>query len=305
VMRLTREVTSFGNQQRHVEIVKIRGMDFRSGRHDMRSDTGGIRVFPRFTAQADFMDHMGNVLSTGVDALDTLLGGGLDRGTASLFIGTTGTGKSSIAIQCVTASLQRGQSANVYLFDERPAIWFYRAEQLGCPLRRHAANGSLVVQQINPAEMTPAEFVYELQQAVLQRDLELICIDSLTGYVNAMPEEHFLSLYLHDVLFWLGQRGVTTLMVVNQHGLFESTARSAIDLSYLSDTLLLLRFFEYQGAIHRALSVVKRRGGPHESTIREMTLGPHGLAVGEPLTQFRGVLTGLPIYQEDNPSGPS
>jgi len=305
VLRLTQEVTVFGNQQRQMEIIKLRGLNYRSGRHDMRINTGGIRVFPRFTAQADFIDHMGNVLSTGVDALDTLLGGGLDRGTASLFIGTTGTGKSSLAIQCVTASLQRGQAANVYLFDERPATWFYRAEQLGCPLRRHAANGSLVVQQINPADMTPAQFAYELQQAVIQRGLELICIDSLTGYVNAMPEERFLSLYLHDVLLWLGQRGVTTLMVVNQHGLFESTARSAIDLSYLSDTLLLLRFFEYQGAIHRALSVVKRRGGSHESTIREITLGPNGLAVGEPLTQFRGVLTGLPIYQGDDPSGPS
>jgi circadian clock protein KaiC len=161
------------------------------------------------------------------------------------------------------------------------------------------------VQQINPAEMSPSQFSNELKQAVIQRGLELICIDSLTGYVNAMPEERFLSLHLHDVLLWLGQHGVTTLMVVNQHGLFESTARSAIDLSYLSDTLLLLRFFEYQGAIHRALSVVKRRGGSHESTIREMTLGPNGLAVGEPLTQFRGVLTGLPLYQGDNPSGPS
>jgi circadian clock protein KaiC len=298
-------VTAFGNQQRRVEIVKMRGMNFRSGRHDLRIDTGGIRVFPRFMTQPDLTGHMGEFLSTGVEALDTLLGGGLDRGTASLLMGTTGTGKSSIAIQCIAAALQRGQAANVYLFDERAATWFHRAEQLGCPLRQHAANGSLLVQQINPAEMSPAEFAYELQQAVTQRGVELICIDSLTGYVNAMPEECFLTLHLHDVLTWLGQRGVITLMVLNQHGLFESTVNSSLDLSYLSDTIVLLRFFEYQGAIHRALSIIKRRSGPHEHTIREMTLGPNGIAVSEPLRQFRGVLSGLPIYQGDDLSGPS
>jgi circadian clock protein KaiC len=268
-------------------------------------DTGGIRVFPRFMAQPDLTGNMGEFLSTGVEALDILLGGGLDRGTASLLMGTTGTGKSSIAIQCIAAALQRGQAANVYLFDERAATWFHRAEQLGCPLRQHAANGSLLVQQIHPAEMSPAEFAYELQQAVTQRGVELICIDSLTGYVNAMPEQRFLTLHLHDVLTWLAQRGVITLMVLNQHGLFESTVNSSLDLSYLSDTIVLLRFFEYQGAIHRALSIIKRRSGPHEHTIREMTLGPNGIAVSEPLRQFRGVLGGLPIYQGDDPSGPS
>lgn len=303
VIRLTREVTSFGNQQRQVEIVKMRGVNFRSGRHDMRIDIGGIRVFPRFTAQSDLTDYGGECLSTGVDEFDRLLGGGLDRGAAILLMGTTGTGKSSIAIQCVAAALRRGQATAVYLFDERPTTWFYRAGQLGCPLRQHAADGRLFVQQISPAEMSPTQFAYELQQAVIQRGVEIICIDSLSGYVNAMPEERFLTLHLHDVLTWLGQRGATTLMVLNQHGLFEAAGRSSFDFSFLSDTLVLLRFFEYQGAIHRALSVVKRRSGLHEHTIREMTLGPNGLVVGEPLSQFRGVLTGLPMYQGGNPSG--
>jgi circadian clock protein KaiC len=234
-----------------------------------------------------------------------MLGGGLDRGTAILFMGTTGTGKSSIAIQCIAAALQRGESAAVYLFDERPSTWFHRAEQFGYPLRQQIANGNLLVQQINPAEMSPVQFAYELQQAVIQRGVRLINIDSLTGYVNAMPEERFLTLHLHELLTWLGQHGVTTLMVLNQHGLFESTARPPIDLSYLSDTLVLLRFFVYRGSIHRALSVVKRRKGPHESTIREMTLGPNGLTVGEPLSRFRGVLTGLPTYAGDDLNGPS
>jgi circadian clock protein KaiC len=305
VVRLTREVTSFGNQQRQLEIVKMRGMNFSSGRHDMHLDTGGIRVYPRFTAQPNLTDYTGESLSTGTDELDVMLGGGLDRGNAILLMGTTGTGKSSIAIQCVAAALQRGQSVAVYLFDERPATWFHRAEQFGCPLRQQVANGNLFVQQINPAEMSPAQFAYELQQAVIQRGAQLINIDSLTGYVNAMPEERFLILHLHEVLTWLGQHGATTLMVLNQHGLFESTARPSLDLSYLSDTLVLLRFFEHRGAIHRALSVVKRRNGPHENTIREMILGPNGLIVGEPLSQFQGVLTGLPIYEGDDLSGSS
>jgi circadian clock protein KaiC len=308
VVRLTREVMSFGNQQRQMEIVKLRGLNYRSGRHDMRLDAGGMRVFPRFTAPShltDDTDYTGEFLSTGVEGLDGLLGGGLDRSTAVLIMGTTGTGKSSIAIQCVAAALQRGQSVAVYLFDERPATWYHRAEQLGGPLRQHVTSGTLWVQHINPAEMSPAQFAYELQQAVTQHSVELIIIDSLTGYVNAMPEERFLTLHLHDMLTWLGQRGATTLMVLNQHGLFEPSVRPPIDLSYLCDTLLLLRFFEYRGALHRALSVVKRRSRQHEHTIREMTLGPSGLTVGEPLRQFRGVLSGLPLYEGDHPSGPS
>lgn len=305
VVRLDREVMPFGNQRRQVEIVKMRGMDFRSGRHDMLLEAGGIRIFPRFVVEPSDVDYTGERLSTGVDELDVLLGGGLDQGTAILLMGTTGTGKSSIAIQCIAAALQRGQSAAVYLFDERPATWFHRAEQLGCPLRQQVANGNLLVQQINPAEMSPAQFAYELQQAVTQRGAQLLTIDSLTGYVNAMPDERFLTLHLHEVLTWLGQQGATTLMVLNQHGLFEPTTRMPLDLSYLSDTLLLLRYFEYQGAIHRALSVVKRRSGLHESTIREMSMGPNGIVVGEPLRQFHGVLTGLPVYSGEDASGPS
>ena len=300
VIRLQRETAPYGNQRRQVEIVKMRGMNFRSGRHDLLIETGGIRVFPRFIDEPrDTTDYTRESLSTGVEQLDALLGGGLDRGTSTLLIGTTGTGKSSVATQCVVAALQRGQFAAVYLFDERLPTWFYRAEQLGFNLPQQVANGNVFVQQIDPAEMSPAQFAYELQQAITQHGVQLIIIDSLTGYVNAMPDERFLTLHLHELLSWLGQRGVTTLLVLDYHGLFEPTTRSPLDLSYLTDTVLLFRYFEYQGEIRRALSVVKRRSGPHENTIRELTLGPNGIVVGEPLRQFRGVFTSLPTYEGD------
>jgi circadian clock protein KaiC len=299
VIRLQQEIAPYGNQRCQVEIVKMRGMSFRSGRHDMRIETGGIRVFPRFVAEPRDTDYTHESLSTGVAQLDILLGGGLDQSTSTLLIGTTGTGKSSVAMQCMVTALQRGQFAAVYLFDERPSTWFHRAEQLGFDLPQQIANGNVFVQQIDPAEMSPAQFAYELQQAITQRGVQLIIIDSLTGYVNAMPDERFLTLHLHELLTWLGQRGVTTLLVLDHHGLFEPTTRPPFDLSYLTDTVLLFRYFEYQGEIRRALSVVKRRSGPHENTIRELTLGPNGIVVGEPLRQFRGVFTGLPTYEGD------
>jgi circadian clock protein KaiC len=299
VIRLQQEIAPYDNQRRQVEIVKMRGMNFRSGRHDLHIETGGLRVFPRFVAEPRTTDYTHTSLSTGVEQLDTLLGGGLDRGTSALLIGTTGTGKSSVAMQCMVAALQRGQFAAVYLFDERPSTWFHRAEQLGFDLRQQVANGNVFVQQIDPAEMSPAQFAYELQQAITQRGVQLIIIDSLTGYVNAMPDERFLTLHLHELLTWLGQRGVTTMLVLDHHGLFEPATRPPLDLSYLTDTVLLFRYFEYQGEIRRALSVVKRRSGPHENTIRELTLGSNGIIVGEPLRQFRGVFTGLPTYEGD------
>jgi circadian clock protein KaiC len=299
-VQLRREVTPFGNERRQVEIVKMRAMHFRSGRHDMVIETGGIRVFPRIVAVPRDVDYTDETQTTGIAQLDALLGGGLDRGTTTLLVGAAGTGKSSVAMQCIAAALQQGQSATVYLFDERPFTWFRRAEGLGSPLRQQVVHGNLFVEQIDPAEMTPDQFAHALQYAVTQRGVRLVVIDSLTGYVHAMPDERFLTLHLHEVLTWLGQQGVTTLLVLDQHGLFEATMKSPLDLSYLTDTVVLFRYFEHQGAIHRALSVVKRRSGPHENTIREMTLGPTGIVVGETLRQFRGVLTGLPIYEGDS-----
>jgi circadian clock protein KaiC len=249
----------------------MRGRSFHGGRHDLVITTGGIRVFPRLLPAAHDTDNIGELHSTGVTRLDTLLGGGLDRNTATLLVGAAGTGKSSVTMQCAAVALQRGHAVAVYLFDERPAIWFQWADTLGFPLRQAVTHGTLIVEQIDPAEMSPGQFAYEVQHAVTHQDVHLVIIDSLTGYVHAMPDAHFLTLHMHQLLTWLGQHGATTLLVLDQHGLLD------------------------------APSVIKRRSGPHESTIREMTLGPHGIDVGEPLSEFRGVLTGSPTYEGDRP----
>ena len=303
VMRLLQQVTTFGNEQRQMEIVKMRGMPFHSGRHDLVLATGGMQVFPRIVLAARDTDATGVLYSTGVASLDALLGGGLDRGTATLLVGAAGTGKSSVTMQCAAAALQRGQAVAVYLFDERPATWFHRADQLGFALRQPVTAGTLLMEQIDPAEMRPGQFAHEVQHAVTHRGVHLVILDSLTGYVHAMPDEHFLTLHMHELLTWLGQHGVTTLLVLDQHGLLDTPMTSLLDLSYLADTVMLFRYFEYQATVRRAVSVMKRRSGPHEPTIREMTLGPTGISVGAPLTQFRGVLTGLPTYEGDRTGG--
>jgi circadian clock protein KaiC len=303
VIRLLQKVTTYGNERRQVEVVKMRAMPVRGGRHDVVIETGGLRVFPRLTPAAPAADARGDVHSTGVTRLDALLGGGLDGGAATLLVGAAGTGKSSVTMQCTTAALQRGHSVAVYLFDERPPTWFQRADRLGFPLRQPVAQGTLLVDQIDPAEMGPGQFAQAIQHAVTHRAVHLVIIDSLTGYVHAMPDEHFLTLHMHELLTWLGQHGATTLLVLDQHGLVDASGTSPLDLSYLADTVLLFRYFEDHGAIRRAVSVVKRRSGPHAQTIQEMTLGPTGLVIGEPLTQFRGVLTGVPTYAGDRIGG--
>jgi circadian clock protein KaiC len=301
VIRLRQKVTTFGNEQRQVEIVKMRGMPFHGGRHDLVITTGGIRVFPRLVLAAQDPDNTGERHSTGVTRLDVLLGGGLDRGTATLLVGAAGTGKSSVTMQCAAAALQRGHTVAAYLFDERPATWFQRADALGFPLRQAVTHGTLVVEQIDPAEMSPGQFAFEVQHAVTHQAVHMVIIDSLSGYVHAMPDAHFLTLHMHQLLTWLGQHGATTLLVLDQHGLLDAPIIAPLDLSYLADTVLLFRYFEDRGVVRRALSVIKRRSGPHEPTIREMTLGPYGIDVGEPLSEFRGVLTGTPTYDGDRP----
>jgi circadian clock protein KaiC len=303
VVRLLRTVTAFGNQQRQVEIVKMRGMGFHSGQHDMLIAASGLQVFPRLGPEADDGGVPSAVESTGVARLDRLLGGGLDRGTATLLVGAAGTGKSSVTMQCAVAALHREHAVAVYLFDERPPTWFARADQLGFPLRQACTDETLRVEQIDPAEMSPGQFAHVVQEAVLRRAVRMVILDSLTGYVHAMPDARFLTLHMHELLTWLGRHGATTLLVLDQHGLLEGPVQAPLDLSYLADTVLLFRYFEDRGTIRRALSVVKRRSGPHEHTIREMTIGPHGIGVGEPLTQFHGVLTGLPTYHGDRPDG--
>jgi circadian clock protein KaiC len=303
VVRLLQEVTTYGHERRQVEIVKMRAMPFRGGRHDVVIETGGLRVFPRLLPASPAAAARADVHSTGIAPLDVLLGGGLDGGAATLLLGATGTGKSSVTMQCATAALQRGQSVAVYLFDERPPTWFQRADQLGFPLRQPIAQGTLVLESIDPTEMSPGQFAHAVQYAVTHRAVHLVIIDSLSGYVHAMPDEHFLTLHMHALLTWLSQHGATTLLVLDQHGLVDASGTSPLDLSYLADTVLLFRYFEDHGTIRRALSVVKRRSGPHAHTIHEIILGPHGLVISEPLTQFRGVFTGVPTDAGDRISG--
>ncbi|MGE3538772.1 MAG: ATPase domain-containing protein [Candidatus Tectimicrobiota bacterium] len=236
VVRLRRHVTPFGNQQRQLEIVKMRGMTFHTGRHDMLLTTGGIQVFPRLGAAVAPTGAPGELLSTGLATLDAMLGGGLDRGTATLLVGAAGTGKSSITMQCAAAALHRGQVVAAYLFDEGPLTWFARSEQLGFGLRQQARHGALLVEQIDPAEMSPGHFAYVVQQVVLQRAVRLVILDSLPGYVHAMPDTRFLTIHMHALLTWLSQHDVTTLLVLDQHGLLAGPLLMPGDLSYLADT---------------------------------------------------------------------
>lgn len=305
VIQLLRENIEFGKEKRQLVILKMRGMAFQSGKHDFIIRTGGIQVFPHLVIEGRMMDYGSEVLSTGLERLDNLLGGGLDRGNATLFVGTAGTGKSSVTMQCIAAALQRQQSVMGFLFDERPHVWLHRAEQLGFHLRQQVSEGRLSLYHFNPAEVSPGQFAYEVQQAVIGKQAQLVIIDSLTGYLNAMQEERFLTLHMHELLTWLGQQGVTSLLVVEQHGMLEFQRTLSLNLSYLADTVLLFRYYEHRGTIHRAIVVVKRRGGAHEPTMHEITLGAQGITIGQPLIKLQGVFPGILSYQGAEESGHS
>ena len=232
-------------------------------------------------------------LGSGIAGLDTLLGGGIQRGTATLVAGPPGTGKSSLAIQLVAAAAERGESAAVFLFDESPTTLLMRARGLGVPLEENVDAGRVRLRQVDPAELAPGEFARDVLAEARSDGASVVVIDSLNGYLHAMPEEKFLIAQLHELLTCLGQLGVATVLVSVQHGLI-GPADSPIDASYLADTVLQLRYFELDGEVRQAISVTKKRGGLHERTIREFFLEPGGIRVGEPLRRFRGVLTGIP-----------
>jgi circadian clock protein KaiC len=251
------------------------------------------------------MEHKGNfrdaVVSSGIPELDALVGGGLDKGTTTLVQGPAGTGKSSLALRYCWAAAERGETAAVYCFDERPETLFARAAALGMPLRPHIDSGAIRLRQIDPAEMGPGEFAYDVKNHVEQEDTTIVVIDSLNGFFYAMPEQQALVLHLHELFSYLGQRGTTSICTLAQQGLLGATA-SPIDVSYLADSILLLRFFELRGEIRKALSVVKRRGGAHEQTIREFTFKRGSISLGKPLVGFQGVLTGVPHPLPDDSS---
>jgi circadian clock protein KaiC len=295
VILLEQMALDYGAERRRLRVVKMRGTKFRGGYHDFTIQTGGLAIFPRLVAAEHHKAFLGDTTNSGSSELDALLGGGLARGTSALLIGGAGVGKSSIAITLAVAAAERGENVSVFAFDEGLGTLFARAAGLGIPLQEHVQGGRISIQQIDPAEMSPGEFTHIVRHAVEQRNAQLILIDSLNGYMNAMPDERFLVLQMHELLSYLNQLGVITVVVLAQHGLM-GPMQSPIDMSYLSDSVIMLRYFEAGGQVRRAISVVKKRNGMHEDTIREFQLTARGVKVGPPLTDFSGIFTGTPTY---------
>jgi circadian clock protein KaiC len=300
VITLEQNPRDFGAERRRLRVVKMRGVKFRGGYHDFNLDTGGLTVFPRLVAAEHRKTFADAPSSTGSEELDALLGGGLMPGTNTLLSGPSGVGKTTTAIRCMLAALGRGERATYYLFDEGIGTLLSRSAALGMDIRPYIENGALDLQQIDPAELSPGEFASRVRIAVEQSGSTCIVIDSLNAYLKSMPGENFLVLQMHELLSYLNQLGVITLLILGQHGLI-GEVRSDIDLSYLSDNILLFRFFEAKGELKTAVSAVKSRTAAHERTIREFRLGPGGLQVGEALRDFEGVLSGLPSYGGTTP----
>jgi len=286
----------YGAERRRLRVVKMREVAFRGGYHDMVIRKGGVVVYPRLVAADHHEEFQTEPVKSGVKELDTLLGGGLERGTSVLLAGPTGSGKSTIALQYTVAAAKRGESVAYFTFDEGLATLQGRANNLNLALDEHVKAGRVSLQQIDPAELSPGEFVHVVRAAVENRDVKLVIIDSLNGYMQAMPEERYLEAQLHEQLSYLRQRGVLTLLLMAQHG-FLGSIEGPLDVSYLADTVLVTRYFEAAGRVRKALSVLKKRSGKHEDTIREFTVTSQGLLVGKPLSNFRGVLTGVPEYE--------
>jgi len=296
VIALQRHAPSYGGARRRLEVVKLRGVKFSGGFHDFTIERGGLEVYPRLVAAQYPPSSPRGRLLTGVVRLDQMLGGGLDYGTATLLLGPAGSGKSALAGQCAVAAANAGHAAAIFTFDESTGTLFARADALGMPLRAHADAGKILVQQIDPAEMSPGRFVHIVQSAVEASKARVIVIDSLTGYLNAMPEERYLLDQLHELLTYLGHQGVITLLVATQHGLIGTSMLSPVDVSYLADTVILFRYFEARGRVTPAVSVLKKRTGAHERVLCELSMSDHGIEVGDALEQYHGVLTGVPSH---------
>jgi circadian clock protein KaiC len=294
VLSLEQLAPVFGAARRRLRVIKFRGTDYRGGYHDFAIRRGGLEVFPRLVAVEHRASFERGRIESGVSALDALLGGGPDRGTSTLLMGPAGSGKSTIAVQYAVACVERGEHAVIFAFDESVETLRARTAALGIRFQEGCDAGQVQVQQIDPAELSPGEFAHLVRCAVEKDRARVVVIDSLNGYMNAMPEEQFLTAQLHELLTYLGRQGATTLMVVAQHGMLGNNMQSPIDTSYLADSVVLLRYFEYAGKVKKAISVVKKRSGEHEESIRELRFSREGIHLSEPLSQFRGILTGVP-----------
>jgi circadian clock protein KaiC len=295
VLRLEELAPAYGAERRRVRVVKYRGVKFRGGYHDATITTGGLNVFPRLVAseyRANFLRHK---MPSGIDELDKLLGGGVESGSGTLVLGPAGTGKSLAVIVFAVAAIKRGEKAALFIFDEELGLLFSRMKGLGIDLEEMQRSGKLFIEQVDAAELSPGEFAHLVRRRVDEDHIKTVVIDSLNGYQAAMPEENSLILHMHELLQYLNRRGAATFMTVAQHGLV-GDMKAPVDVTYLADTVILLRYFEALGSVRRAMSIIKKRTGPHESTIREYRIDNRGLTIGEPLDGFQGILRGVPVY---------
>ncbi|HEX8280651.1 MAG TPA: ATPase domain-containing protein [Chthoniobacterales bacterium] len=293
VISLEQEAPEYGADRRRLRVLKVRGSKYRGGFHDFSIETGGIIVFPRLIAAEHRREYKHENVSSGLPGLDALVGGGLTRGTSNLFIGPAGSGKSTLGLQFLIQAAERGERGALYTFDETIGTVMARADNLGMKLDQYVRKGMIQVHQVDPAEKSPGEFTHEVQRAIERDDVRLIQIDSLNGYLHSMGEERSLSLQLHELFTYLNQQGVISMMMLAPHGML-GQMRPPIDVTYLADTVLALRFYEADGAVHKAISVIKKRTGTHEQSIREVVIGYRHIVIGRPLTDFRGIFTGTP-----------
>ncbi|MFL0416175.1 ATPase domain-containing protein [uncultured Sphingomonas sp.] len=300
VVRLEELAPEYGAERRRLRVIKYRGRRYRGGFHDFAIETGGVRVFTRLVSAEHKGGFAREALSTSSPQLNALLGGGIDRGSSVLMLGPAGTGKSLLCLTFIKTAIERGESAAMFVFDEELQLLIQRASALGIDLQGYIDDGKLVLEQVDAAELTPGEFSSRVRACVEQRHARTVVIDSLNGYQAAMPGEQALVLHVHELLQYLNRQGATTFLTVAQHGLI-GEMRSPVDLTYIADTVLLLRYFEAHGRVRRAISVIKKRTGMHEDTIREYQIGGRGFTLGEPLHAFQGILRGVPEVLGDVP----
>lgn len=297
VVRMERTPREYGTTRRQLHVIKMRGVMFLDGRHDFVIKRGGLQVYPRLSVAEEPAEHEIGATASGISELDVLLGGGIDRGTSALLMGPAGSGKTTLGSQCVLAALNRGEFVAAYLFEESRETYLVRAAGLGMDFTPHLQSGRFELVRVTIADLSPGEFSARVRRAVEKHGASMIVIDSLNGYMNGMPSEQFLLIHMHELLTYLGQKGVTTLLTLAQHGVVGAHMYAPVDVSFLADTVILLRYFEAAGTVRQAVSVVKKRRGGHERTIREMRIDSSGLKVGGVLSDFEGVLTGVPTYR--------
>lgn len=295
VVKLEELSPDYGAERRRLRILKYRGQAFRGGYHDFAIRAGGVKVFPRLVASEHYAGFERGLTTSEVPALDQLLGGGIEQGSSTLVLGPAGTGKTILTLQFLTSAIRRGEKAALFVFDEELRFLLTRTQALGFDLEAMRDAGMLHVEQLDAAALSPGEFAHRVRDMVHENNVKIVVIDSLNGYQAAMPEENALILHIHELLQYLNRQGASTFLTVAQHGLV-GDMKSPVDVTYLADTVILLRYFEAAGEVRRAVSVMKKRSGGHESTVREFRIGRHGLALGEPLSAFQGILRGVPSF---------